>query len=80
MSQTITVYTNPECGPCIQLKKLLKKNEIEYIEKDIINNRKYAQEFLGLGLKYTPTTIIISGEEKFEVIGSNIQKIQRLLD
>lgn len=79
MNPTITIFINTDCGPCNQLKKWLKEKGIKYIEKDIVNDVSAAKEFRAKAGQYTPTTFIEIGEEKFEVIGNNPEKIERII-
>ena len=76
---TTTVFTNPLCEPCTTLKNWLNNNQVPFIEKDIINDPKAAEEFYKAGTQYTPHTIIIIKEEKFEVVGAFTKKIERIL-
>lgn len=81
MSSTtsIKVFINPTCGPCNELKKWLKEKQIHFIEKDIINDVSSAKEFKNIGGKFTPTTIIETDTETFEVVGASTQKISGIL-
>ncbi|RWU13426.1 glutaredoxin family protein [Anoxybacillus flavithermus] len=79
MSYSITVYTNPFCGHCYALKAWLKEMEINFIERDIVNDVSAAQEFRELGQKYTPFTVIETVGERHEILGANIKKIARIL-
>lgn len=79
MNPTITIFINPNCGPCNQLKEWFKKQSIKYIEKDIVNDVSAAKEFRAKAGQYTPTTFIEIGKEKFEVIGYNTEKIERII-
>jgi arsenate reductase-like glutaredoxin family protein len=79
MNPVIKVFINPTCGPCLELKKWLNEKEISFIQKDIVNDEDAANEFKKMGGKFTPTTLIENGVEKFEVIGFNPVKIERIL-
>jgi len=65
----ITVFTMGHCPSCVTLKKWLKKQDITFVEKDIVANEKYEKEFNEKGLKYTPTTFITMGNETHQFIG-----------
>lgn len=80
MKPVITVFINPACDPCNRLKGLLKEKRIQFSEKDIVSDEASAKEFREAGGKFTPTTIIKIGEEKYEVIGANFAKIERILE
>lgn len=79
MNAVIKVFINPTCGPCIKLKEWLDKKDIPYIQRDVTSDREAFTEFKEIGGQFTPTTLITSGDEKFEVIGFNAQKIERIL-
>lgn len=53
----VTVYTDARCGYCSQLKDFLKKNEIDYTEKDV-SNRAYFDELMELKGQGVPFTLI----------------------
>ncbi|WP_035209634.1 glutaredoxin family protein [Mesobacillus boroniphilus] len=71
---------NPNCPPCKELKKALIQEDISFTERDIVNDLSAAQEFRQLGGQYTPTTIVMVGDERHEVIGANINKIKSILE
>lgn len=80
MKAKITVFVNPSCYPCIILKEWLIENNIEFIEKDIINDTAASEEFLAIDGEYTPTTIIQLKEKNTKIIGANYNKIKRILN
>lgn len=73
---SVTVFINPSCGPCLSLKKWMRDNQIPFNEKDLMNDVTAAEEFRELGGQFTPTTIIETEDEKFEIIGANTEKIK----
>lgn len=80
MSPSLSVYTMPHCGACISLKEWLNRENIDFTEKDIINNDQFKQEFVEKQLMYTPHTIIEVASTQFEIVGFNPEKISRILD
>lgn len=77
---TITVFINPLCEPCNRLKTWLKEQEIEYLEKDVVNDLESQKQFRSAGGQFTPTTHIEIGDQKHEVIGANVAKIEEILN
>ncbi len=76
---TITVYINPNCGPCHKLKDWLKEQKITHTQKDVINDAEAFAEFKRIGGTYTPTTLITIGLEQFEIIGFHPKEIEAVL-
>ena len=58
MSKT-TIYTQPGCGACVEAKEELKRNNIDFEEKDVTNEfEKEFDDLTGIiGCWYTPTII-----------------------
>ncbi len=53
----VTVYTQARCGYSGQLKDFLKRNHIEYTEKDV-SDRKHFDELMELKGQGVPFTLI----------------------
>ncbi|MEC1373801.1 glutaredoxin family protein [Heyndrickxia oleronia] len=49
----ITVYSSDTCPHCVSLKKWLKNNQIDYIEKNV-KKAKFAEELQNKGIKVIP--------------------------
>ncbi|AYK76523.1 glutaredoxin family protein [Bacillus subtilis] len=79
MNHKITVYINPSCNPCKALKQWLWRNQVEFTEKDVINDQSAAQEVKKLNVNYTPHTVIETEDTKYEIIGADIKKIEEIL-
>lgn len=79
MPREIKVFINPSCSPCNELKKWLNKKNISFVERDVVNEQEAINEFTRIDGQYTPTTLITDGEDKFEIIGYNPAKIDRIL-
>ena len=71
---SVTIYTSFGWGPCVATKSWLKKNNIEYIEKDV-GDDSVRDEILALGYKTTP---VIVGE-RGTVVGYNPTKLSEVL-
>ena len=49
MTQTkqVVLYTKEhDCAPCLEAKRFLSENGIEYVEKDVENNRDHLMELV----------------------------------
>ncbi|WP_449354795.1 glutaredoxin family protein [Virgibacillus natechei] len=75
----VTIYTQTGCGPCKLFKIWLKRNDIDYQEKNITENEVYLKEFLDLQPKGVPYTIIKEGglEKSFLGARSELKKVLR---
>ena len=63
----VILFTMNGCGFCDQMKKLLKKNKIEYVDRDI---HEYADEYEAFVKstqnEYVPAFILLTSDESFE--------------
>ncbi|MFN2747759.1 MULTISPECIES: glutaredoxin family protein [Bacillus] len=75
----ITVFINPTCNPCKALKQWLWKNNVEFIERDAINDEAAARELRSLNVNFTPYTVIETAEGRHEISGADIKKISEVL-
>jgi len=71
---SVTIYTSFGWGPCKVTKSWLKKNNIEYIEKDV-GDDSVRDEILALGYRTTP--VIVS--DKGTVVGYSPTKLSEVL-
>ena len=57
MSETVTIYTNPTCGPCHRLKRGLDEAGVVYEEVDINSDPRFGAKIEALtgGLRIVPT-------------------------
>lgn len=69
------VYTSTYCQYCSQVKNYLGENSVEYEERNVDKDEKYAEELWNTGLRSVPVTII--GEEK--IVGFNKTKLDKAL-
>jgi glutaredoxin len=78
----IYVYTTQTCGFCIRLKEWLEEKQVEYIERDIINDPEARKEFQELRERGTPVVLFKneSGEVISKVLGFNKQKLVEILN
>ncbi len=72
----LTIYTQPTCGYCSELKDYLKKHNISYEEKDITKDRS-AWDDLVNKYKIRATPLIVRGDKV--TVGFNPDEIQKML-
>ena len=69
----VTIYTSFGWGPCAATKSWLKKNNIEYIEKNV-GDDSVRDEILALGYRTTP---VVVGEQG-TVVGYSPSKLAEI--
>lgn len=52
------VYSQPDCPGCENVKRFLRTNGVEFVERDISSDEAALQEFEKLGRPATPVTVI----------------------
>ena len=72
----LTIYTQPSCGYCNELKDYLKKHGIAYRERDITKDRSAFEDLVNK-YKIRATPLIVHGEQV--VVGFNPDEIQKML-
>jgi glutaredoxin-like YruB-family protein len=72
----LTIYTQPTCGYCSELKDYLRKNNISFEEKDITKDRS-AWDDLVNKYKIRATPLIVRGDKT--IVGFNPDEIQKML-
>ncbi len=73
---TLIIYTQPTCGFCQELKDYLKKNNIEYQEKDITKDRAAWDELVNK-YKARATPLVVYGEKT--MLGFNPDDLQKMI-
>jgi glutaredoxin-like YruB-family protein len=73
---TLIIYTQPTCGYCQELKDYLKKNNIEYQEKDITKDRAAWDELVNK-YKARATPLVVYGEKS--MLGFNPDDLQKMI-
>ncbi|CAM3919753.1 glutaredoxin family protein [Cohnella lubricantis] len=76
MAQTAIVYTSTHCQYCKQVKSFLSEKGVEYEERNIDQDERYAEELWNTGMRSVPVTVI--GESK--ILGYNITQLNRALE
>jgi glutaredoxin-like YruB-family protein len=72
----LTIYTQPTCGYCNELKTYLKKHNIQYEEKDITKDKAAWNELVNTH-KARATPLLVYGEKK--LLGFNPEELDKLL-
>ncbi|GIP31886.1 glutaredoxin family protein [Paenibacillus sp. J2TS4] len=67
VNNKVVVYTSAHCPYCTQVKNYLTEKGIEFEERNISKDEKYAEELWNTGVRSVPLTII--GDEK--ILGFN---------
>lgn len=77
MSQAnVTVYSAPWCGFCTAVKRYLDEKGVKYTEKDVDQDRKYAEEAVKISGQMGIPVVDIDGSI---VVGYDRPTIDRLL-
>lgn len=69
----VIVYTSTYCNYCKQVKSFLSDNGVEYEERNIDQDEKYAEELWNTGLRSVPVTVF--GDVK--ILGFNQTQLSR---
>lgn len=76
MAKEVVVYSSNTCNYCAVLKKYLTDNNIEFISKNISEDKEAKKELMSMGFMSVPLTVI--GEEK--LVGFDEKKLAELLE
>lgn len=72
----VEIYTTPACAYCKIAKEYFKKNNISYIEYDMVKDAAKRQELLDRTHQFGVPVIVINGKI---VLGFDRAKVNRLL-
>ena len=72
----VEIFSSNTCKNCVDLKKYLKENNIEYIEYNISKDQEARKNLIQLGYMSVPVTLI-DGEH---VLGFDRIRIDQLLN
>lgn len=76
----VTIYTTPTCVYCNMAKQFFKENNIAYVEKDVAQDSKAADEAIEKSGQMAVPVIVVENEGKEEVIvGFDKEKLAMLL-
>lgn len=70
----VTVYSGAGCPQCIATKKYLDSLHVEYVVKDVSNDKEALEHITSLGIRQIP--VIEKGEQR--IIGFDPVKIEAL--
>lgn len=57
MSATVTVYTKPNCGSCVDTKELMNELGLEFAEVDISKDAVALKRLKSLGYRGAPVVV-----------------------
>ncbi|CAH8770296.1 glutaredoxin family protein [Paenibacillus dendritiformis] len=75
MDEKVIVYTSTYCQYCSQVKKFLGERNVEFEERNIDKDEKYAEELWNTGMRSVPVTLI--GET--QILGFNQIQLNQAL-
>jgi len=76
MAQNAIVYTSTHCQYCKQVKSFLTEKGVQYEERNIDQDERFAEELWNTGMRSVPVTVI--GENK--ILGYNVTALTRALE
>lgn len=62
MQHTITIFTQPDCPPCVFVKELLSHHNIPYTEKDITKDGRARKELIEKHKVMSTPAVLINGK------------------
>lgn len=77
MTKNVTIYTTPTCVYCKMTKQYLQDHDIEYEEKDVMEDPDAQQEMIEKSEQMGVPTIDIDGEV---VVGFDQSRLDELLN
>lgn len=64
----VTIYTTPTCGFCAMAKTFFRERDVAYIEKDVAQDGKSAQEMIDKSGQMGVPVILIADEAGTETL------------
>lgn len=74
-NNNIIVYSRDYCPHCVQLKKYLQENNVQFEERNVDTNETYMEELFNMGMRAVPVTVV--GEEK--ILGFNTTQLKQVI-
>ena len=74
---TITLYTQPGCGPCIGVKSWLKSRKLAFTEVNVRKEPGALEAITALGYTGTPVTIVNDGIGDIHFYGADTTMLER---
>jgi glutaredoxin-like protein NrdH len=72
---SVTLYSQPNCGPCAATKRALERYEIPFTVRDVREDEEALRRVAELGYSRTPVVETEDGEHWF---GVNIERLKSL--
>lgn len=60
---SVTLYSQPGCGPCAGIKGMLNRKEVEFVEVNVREDETALMHIRSLGASGTP--VLVVGDEHF---------------
>lgn len=76
MAQSAIVYTSTHCQYCKQVKSFLTDKGVEFEERNIDQDERFAEELWNTGMRSVPVTFI--GDAR--ILGYNLTQLTRALE
>lgn len=76
MAQSAIVYTSTHCQYCKQVKSFLTDKGVEFEERNIDQDERFAEELWNTGMRSVPVTVI--GDAR--ILGYNVTQLMRALE
>jgi glutaredoxin len=76
-SVSVTLYTQPGCGPCVAVKSALKRYGIDHTIINVREDEAAMSRLIELGYQGTPVTETADGEHWY---GLNMDRIKNLAE
>lgn len=76
-TETVTLYSQPNCPPCKMVKGFLTDNKVDYIVKDVSEDSKARDELINRYKSMSTPTVVVG---KDVVIGFELAKLEKLLN
>lgn len=77
---TVTLYSQPGCGPCSFVKKAMESIGLDFIVRDIREDPDAEKRVRELGYPGTPVTEVKTASGSYDWHGVNLEKIRRAYD
>ncbi|MFD0869352.1 Glutaredoxin-like protein nrdH [Chlamydia abortus] len=71
----VIVYTSTYCPACTRVKHFLNEQGVDFEERNVDKDEKYAEDLLNAGIRAVPVTVV--GAEK--IVGFNQSALSKVL-
>lgn len=73
----VEIYTTDTCGHCKMAKEFFRKNNVDFVEYNVTDDRERALEIFKLSGQMGVPTIVIDGHVE---VGFDQRKLKKLID